>query len=74
VSPAVAPGKDSKEPGWEMDCVTYPLERNILYPIYDNDLWRMIVEKKACFMSFYVRALDSKNGKLAARQLLRKGI
>jgi hypothetical protein len=34
----------------------------------------MTIEKKADFMSFYVRAADSKNGKFDARRLLREGI
>jgi hypothetical protein len=74
VSPGVAPEKDSKPPEWEVDCVTYPLDGNILNLLDDNDLWNMKVEKMAYFMSFYVRASHSKNGKLAARRLFREGI
>jgi hypothetical protein len=74
VSPGVAPEKDSKTPEWEADCVTYPPDGNILNPLAENHLWELTLEKKACFMSFYVRASDSKNEKLAARQPLRKGI
>jgi hypothetical protein len=69
MSPCVAPGKDSKRPEWEVGCVTYSLNGNILNQLDDSDLWKMTVEKKAHFMSFYVRALDSKNRKLAARQV-----
>jgi hypothetical protein len=38
VSPCVAPEKDPKEPEWEVDCVTYSLDRNILNLLSDNDL------------------------------------
>jgi len=74
VSPCVAPEKDSKPREWEVDPVTYSLDGNILNPLDDKDLWEMTSEEEACFMSFYVRASDSKNGKLDARQLLREGI
>jgi hypothetical protein len=73
LSPSVAPEKDSKRPEWEADCVTYTLDGNILNRLYENDLWKMTIERKADLMSFYVRAPDSKNGKLAASQFLRKG-
>jgi hypothetical protein len=59
---------------WEVDCVTYELDGNILKALGANDLWEMTSEEKACFMSFYVRVSDLKNGKLAARQLLGEGI
>jgi hypothetical protein len=74
VSPGVASEKDSKEPEWEMVCVTYPLERNMLNPLDDNDLWKMTSEKLACFVSFHVRAWDLRNGKFDARRLFRDGI
>jgi hypothetical protein len=63
-----------KEPAWEIDCVTYSLDRNTLNRLEEKDLWKMTIEKKAHFMSFYVRASDLKNGKLAARQVLGEGI
>jgi hypothetical protein len=66
--------KDSRRPKWEVDCVTYSLDGNILNPLSENHLWKMTIEKKADFMSFYVRAADSKNGKFDARRLLREGI
>jgi hypothetical protein len=68
VSPCVAPEKDSKPPGWEVGCVTYPRDGNILNPLDDKDLWNMRVERKAFFMSFYVRASNLRNGKPAARR------
>jgi hypothetical protein len=74
VSPGVAPEKDSKAPEWEVDWMTYSLDGNILNHIIANDLRKMTSEEKACFMSFYVRASDSRNGKSDARQLLREGI
>jgi hypothetical protein len=61
--------KDSRQPEWEVDCVTYSLDGNILNRLSENDLWKMTVEQMACFMSFYVRASDFKNGKLAARHM-----
>jgi hypothetical protein len=73
VSPPVAPEKDSKQPEWEMECVTYPIEGNIVNCLHDNDLWKLTLVKESYFMSFYVRALNSKNGKLDARQSFGKG-
>jgi hypothetical protein len=61
-------------PQWEVDCVTYELDGNILKVLGVNDLWKMISEEKASFMSFYVRVSDLKNGKFDARRLLREGI
>jgi hypothetical protein len=29
-----------KEPEWEMDCVTRPLDGNMLNPLPENDLWK----------------------------------
>ena len=55
---------------WEADCVTYELDGNILNHLDNNDLWKMTIERKAYFMSFYVRASDLRNGKLAARRFL----
>jgi hypothetical protein len=63
-----------KELTWEAGCATYSLDGNILNHLYDKDLWKMTIEKKACFMSFYVRASDMKNGKFDARRLLGEGI
>jgi hypothetical protein len=74
VSPGVAPEKDSKGPEWEVDCVTHPLDGNILNQLDDSDLWILTIEKKAYLMSFFVRAPDSKNGKFDARRLFRDGI
>jgi len=77
MSPSVAwcrSRKDSKPPEWEVDCVTYPLDGNMLNTLFENDLWKLTSEKRACFMSFYVRALHSKNGKFDARRLLDEGI
>jgi hypothetical protein len=59
---------------WEADCVTYSRDGNILNRPRKHDLWKLTSEKKACFMSFYVRASHSKNGKFDARRLLREGI
>jgi hypothetical protein len=61
--------KDSKEPEWEVGCVTYALDGNILNRLDDKDLWKSTIEKEAHFMSFYVRASALKNGKLAARHI-----
>jgi hypothetical protein len=69
VSPGVAPEKDSKHQEWEVGCVTYSLDGNILNPLSDNDLWKITSEKMAGFMLLYVRASDSRNGKLAARHI-----
>jgi len=71
MSPPVAPEKDSKQPEWEMICVTYPLDGNICNQLDNKDLWKMTIEKEACFVSFCVRALDLRNGKLAAHLAVR---
>jgi hypothetical protein len=73
MSPPVASEKDSKEPEWEMDCVTYQLKGNMLTVFSDKDLWKMVPEKEPSFMSFYVRASNSENGTLAARQSFGNG-
>jgi hypothetical protein len=59
---------------WEVGCVTYPLDWNILNQFFSKDLRKTAIEEKAYFMSFYVRASDPKDGKFDARQLLREGI
>ena len=77
VSGNVASGrsrKTSKPPQLEMDCETYRLDGNILNQLNDKDLWKMTIEKQPCFMSFCVHASNLENGKLAARQPLRKGV
>jgi aryl-alcohol dehydrogenase-like predicted oxidoreductase len=61
--------KDSRQPEWEVDCVTYSLDWNILNRLSENDLWKMTVQERTYFMSFYVRAADFKNGKLAASHM-----
>jgi hypothetical protein len=66
--------KDSKQPEWEVDCVTYSLDGNILNACDTNNLWKIILVKEAHFMSFYVRTSYSKNGKFDARHLFREGV
>jgi hypothetical protein len=52
----------------EEGCVTYSLDGNILNLLSVSHLWRMTIEKEACFMSFYVRASNSNNGRFVALQ------
>jgi hypothetical protein len=47
VSPCVAPEKDSKQPEWEVDCVTNALDENTLNPLPENDLWKTNSLKRA---------------------------
>jgi hypothetical protein len=66
--------KDSKHPVWEVACMTYSLDGNILNACDTNNLWKMTRVKEAHFMSIHVRTLYLKNGKFDARHLFRKGI
>jgi hypothetical protein len=74
MSPGVAPEKDVCRWKWEVGCVTYQLDRNILNIRFSNDLWKMTSVKKAENMSKHVRASAAKNGKFAARRLVEDGI
>jgi hypothetical protein len=43
--------KDSKQPEWEADCVTYRLDGNTLNILDTNVLWKMISQKMVEILS-----------------------